>query len=177
MTSRWPLFLFVALILVSGCGRKAPLDEVVSARDGFGLMMWKGGVANEFTPQEWREFDEAVSELNYSVMISGEASGSAEVRKATLKQIDGMTVREVLEAGLGDKIKRLERDRAALAGFAESNRRIVAAHEGAGNEEAGAVETFRILYGQQRQRLAALDRQISEIRETLRRRGIVVAAD
>ena len=152
-----------------GCSRNPPLDDIVAARSDFGLLMWKADVAGDFTREEWHDFDEAVKELKYTIMASGEASGSDGVRDALLQKIDGKSVRQVLALGLGDRLRRLTKDRDDLTGYLAHNQRL-RTKEG-DNASADYLDNVR---DQQAKRLELLNEQIDAVKKVLLRRGIVV---
>jgi hypothetical protein len=170
LAGRISAILLVAIVsMVSACSRKPPLEQIVAAPSDFGLMMWKADVANDFSRQEWQDFDAAVQEIKYSVMIDGEASGSAGVWAATLQKLDGLSVREVLKLGLGHKLERITQDRDKFAEYITHNDQL---RVRPGDEDS--VDYLRTLQEHQNRRIALLTEQIRATGEILQRRGITL---
>src|ERR1700712_3689971 len=87
------------LLVLAGCARTNPMEDVVVATSDFNMSVWKSDVAGDFTIPEWHEFDDAVQEIKFNIMASGEASGSARIQNAAFDKINGKTVHEVLKTG------------------------------------------------------------------------------
>lgn len=166
--------LILATILIAmfsaislGCARKQPLDNVVKSPSELGLLMWKARVADDFTLQEWRDFDEAVQQVKYSIMTEGVASGSEGVRDLTLQRINGKTVREILMAGFTVKLVRLAKERDDLVGYLSRNQRLRTRD---GDDES--AEFLVDLRRQQTRRLETVNEQIEASESVLHRRGL-----
>lgn len=157
-------------VAIFGCARKNPLDDVIDAPSDFKMMMWRADVADHFNFQEWRDFDEALQEIKFDVMIAKEASGSDAVRQAALQRIDGKTVRDALTYGYDLKLKRLLAEREKIGGFFAINKKF-RTREG-DEESARYLENLR---EEQARRLQTLDQQIEDVRAVLRRRNLILA--
>lgn len=170
---RWTKLLTTAGIVavaIFGCARKNPLDDVIDATSDFKMMMWRAEVADHFNFQEWHDFDEAVQEIKFDVMIAKEASGSDAVRNAAFLRIDGKTVRNVLTYGYDLKMKRLLAEREKIGGFFAINNKF-RTREG-DEESARYLENLR---EEQSRRLRTLDQQIEDVRAVLLRRNLSVS--
>jgi len=163
------VFLMTTVLMVTGCSRTPAIEQTVAASSDFNLMMWKADVAADFSRQEWKDFDAAVQEIKYGVMIAGEATGSARVWTATLAKMDGLTVRQVLQQGLGQKLARLTEERAKFFGYVTNNERLRVAP----GDEA-SVDYLRMVRERQEERISLLTEQIKAIEEILQRRGVVL---
>jgi hypothetical protein len=163
------ILLLAIGLMISACNRKPPLEQIVAAPSDSGLMMWKADVAGDFTRQEWQDFDAAVQEIKYGVMIDGEASGSAGVWTATLQKLDGLSVREVLKLGLSHKLERITQDREKFAEYVTHNEQV---RVRPGDEDS--VDYLRTLREHQDRRIALVSEQIRATEEILQRRGITL---
>jgi hypothetical protein len=149
------------------CSRKSPLEHIVDASSDSRLLLWKADVAGDFTRQEWEDFDAAVQEIKYGVMIAGEASGSTGVWMATLQKLDGLSVREVLKLGLGHKLERVTQERDKFVEYVTHNDELRVA---AGDEDS--ADYLRTLREHQDRRIDLLTEQIKATEEILKRREI-----
>ncbi len=158
-----------AVIIISACSRTPPLENIVDASSDSRLLLWKMDVAGDFTRQEWQDFEDAVQEIKFGVMIAGEASGSAAIWSATLEKMDGLTVREVLKLGLGRKLARLTQERDKFVGYVTNNDQLrVAPGDGA------SLDYLQTLRMHQDRRITILTEQIRVTEEILQRRGITL---
>ena len=153
--------------ILGGCAEKHPLDDLVDATNDYKIMMWRADVAGDFNNEEWHDFDDALQEIKFDVMIEKEASGSEGVRDAAYRRIDGKPVREVLTYGYGLKMKRLLADREKIGGFLATNKKF-RTKEG-DDESARYLENLR---EEQSRRVQTLDQQIEGIRAVVQRRGL-----
>jgi hypothetical protein len=97
----------MALVL-SACGPRDSLDLKVTAETPLSVSMWRGRVGDKLTPEQWRDFDDALQQVRYDIMQQREATGSNGIDEAMRSKIDGRTIRFVLQLGLGAKLMRLE---------------------------------------------------------------------
>ena len=107
-----------------GCRPVDLLDEKVSARTSFNFVMWKADMARRQTPQERQELDDMIQELKFSVMLNGTATGSEAIDEAVREEIDGTTLREMLQKGHQEKRERLLVERARLKACIDANVRL-----------------------------------------------------
>lgn len=144
----------LGFVLLSGCARRDPLDNVVQADSGLSLLLWRrdagGGVA-------WADFDVALQELRFEVMIRGEAHGSEEIEQRVRARIHGHTVREVLLAGWEKRRTRFATERAQLTGFLEKNEQL--------KDVPGSAEADAYLENKQRQLNEQRDRAARQVRD------------
>jgi len=71
-------------------------------------------MARRQTPQERQELDDMIQELKFSIMLNGTATGSEAIDEAVREEIDGTTLREVLQKGHQEKRERLLVEKARL---------------------------------------------------------------
>jgi hypothetical protein len=107
-----------------GCRPVDLLDEKVSARTPFHLMMWKAHIGKKQTSQEQQELEDMIQELSLSVMINKAASGSEGVDAAVRAEIDGVTLRELLLQGYRARQQRLDLEKTRLEVCIDANARL-----------------------------------------------------
>jgi hypothetical protein len=112
------------VIFVAGCSKGDPLDSPVKAPDETTFNMWRADENGALPPEQLGDIDKAVQEIRFQVIAEGKASGSEAVEAATLQEIDGMTVRKVLQRGLGLELTRAEAERSMLEESLKVNEQI-----------------------------------------------------
>jgi hypothetical protein len=159
-----------ALVLIGlcwlGCRPADILDEEVSARTPFNLMMWRAHIGRKQTPQERQELDDMIQELSLQVMIKKTATGSDGVDAAVRAEIDGVTLREVLLKGQEAKQQRLDLEKTQLEVCIDANS-LRRTRPG----DAASVAYLRHYIGQQMARLETIDRDLQFTAERLAQLG------
>ena len=166
LNRNWPV-VGCLLLGLAGCARTNPMEDVIVATSDFNMSVWKSDVAGDFTIPEWHEFDDAVQEIKFNIMASGEASGSERIQNAAFDKINGKTVREVLKTGFDLKLKRLAGEREKIAAYFAINKKFRTKE---GDEES--ARQLRNIREEQEHRLETLERQIEEARAVVQRRNI-----
>ncbi len=147
---------------VAGCGPSDPLAMKVDGRDFLALSMWKSDASRRLTAQQLADFDEAVQEVKFRMMADRAANGGVSVDKASLEAIDGKTVTQVLQMGLGWEFERMDAERAELARAIEQNAQM--------RTRPGDFESktyLSDLHDRQLVRLHAATDQVAHIRERM----------
>jgi hypothetical protein len=122
----WLLALLLPLALVgfASCQRSDPLEIKVQPDPTAGLNPWRLRVGTELSPDQWRDFDDAIREIKLQIMATGEATGSVGVEQAFQLKLRDQTVREVLRTGFDARLRRLEAERHGLTQAIEQNSRL-----------------------------------------------------
>jgi hypothetical protein len=149
-----------------GCRPVDLLDEKVSARTPFHLMMWKAHIGKKQTSQEQQELEDMIQELSLSVMINKAASGSEGVDAAVRAEIDGVTLRELLLQGYRARQQRLDLEKTRLEVCIDANS-LRRTRPG----DAASVAYLRHYIGQQMARLETIDRDLQFTAERLAQLG------
>jgi outer membrane murein-binding lipoprotein Lpp len=152
----------LACLALAGCGPSDPLDGRVDAADGLAFSMWRSNVERDLTPQQVVEFH---------VMAAGAASGSDAVEAAMRQMINGLTVRQLLQRGLGWELDRAEAERSALETGMRQNA-LMTTRPG----DTDSSEYLIALKERQTARLRAATDEVNRARERLAAAGGVVPA-
>jgi hypothetical protein len=112
------------VVFLAACSRGDPLDSQVKAPDETTFAMWRADENGALPPEQLADIDKAVQEIRFEVMAAGKASGSEAVEAATLLEIDGITVRKLLQRGLGLELTRAEAERSMLEESIKINDRV-----------------------------------------------------
>jgi hypothetical protein len=97
------------------------MESKIDASDELSLSMWRTRAERDLTPQQVSDFDKATQEISLHIMAGGTASGSEAVAEAVRKEINGQTLRHVLQEGLGWEYQRAEAERSALEAGMKAN--------------------------------------------------------
>lgn len=108
-----------------GCHPTNPLDRKIMASSPIDFVWWRTDASGSLDREQWRDFDEAIQEIKFRMMIDHVASGGAAVDKATRDRINGRTVREVLTIGYTSMLDRLNIERAEAIKVITTNARLV----------------------------------------------------
>lgn len=144
-----------ALIMV-GCTPTPRLERKVPADSPSAFGSWQGRARSQFTPDEWREFEEALQEIKLKLMADNEASGTDNVNTAMRAKIDGRTVREVLQLGYSGKLWRLGVERSELERMINENATLLT--------RPGDTASAEYLERKHRDQTARLNKVIEQIR-------------
>jgi hypothetical protein len=158
---RWRL-LAAAALATAGCVRNEPLDMKVRAGSPTAYSTWLTQAHGSLSPGRMRDLDEAIEEIRLKVSAEGKASGTDAVEGATLAAIDGRTVRDVLQFGLGWELFRLDAERGQLD---HSMRDSAWTRIQKGDTDAGGP-LYDLRRSQEARLKAAMD-QIADLREKL----------
>lgn len=153
-------------LAVAGCGPGDPLAMKVDAGDFLALSMWKADAGRRLTSRQLADFDEAVQEIKFRVMADGRASGGANVDAESMGMIDGKTLGEVLQLGLGWELDRVASERDQLAAAMDRNARM---RTRPGDLRSQAY--LSDLHDRQLERLHAADAEVAHVRERLAEYG------
>jgi hypothetical protein len=158
--------LLIACVAFAGCARVEPMERKVRGDSGPGLLAWRAKMADELTPSQWADFNEALQEIKYRIMADGEASGSGAIEEAMLTRIDGHTVREVIITGLSLEVYRVEAERAEAAEALAHNTKLRTRK----GDEDSAQYLSSVVNAQQLRLQAAMDK-LAPLEERLRALG------
>jgi hypothetical protein len=150
--------------LVAGCRRTEPLDQPVSADSPQVFSSWKGDMRNRLSSQQWRDFDVATAEINFTIMTERRATGSAAIDEAMRSSVDGHTVREIVIMGYESKAARLRDERTTLEKNIQENARLRTRP----NDTASA-DYLAMARQRQSERLAKVTAELAEAEDGLRR--------
>lgn len=98
--------LATALCVFAGCGPSNPLQKKISAGSEHDYVIWRQRAGDDLTPDQGKALDDAVSELKLKAMAH-DIHGTDAVTASALKEIDGKTVQEAIEAGFAWRLGRL----------------------------------------------------------------------
>ncbi|HEY5079222.1 MAG TPA: hypothetical protein VII43_05220 [Opitutaceae bacterium] len=158
----WGALLAAACAASQGCGPPDPLEMTVDADSSVGFAMWKNKAADHLDAAQMADFEEAVREFKYEAMAKGAASGSEAVGEAALQAVNGHTVRDVMEMGLGWELSRLQAERRAQGTAASGNAR---ARTKPG--DTASAEFLQDLVQRQEARVREMDKEIASVRRKL----------
>jgi hypothetical protein len=113
--------LIVLLGLTVGCQRTPRWDRVVEADSAPAFGSWQRGQQDDFSKEEWAEFETALQDIKVRIIALREASGTEGVNDALRPKIHGQTVRQVLQQGLEARIWRLKVEATELRKMIEGN--------------------------------------------------------
>ncbi len=97
--------------------------------------MWRSHARDRLSRDECRDFDEAVQELKFRVMVDKVATGSVAIDETMREQINGHTVREVLVLGYRSLFDRLTAQKKQMEDVIYENSRM---HARPGDTESAA---------------------------------------
>ena len=103
------LILAAALAAAQSCGERELLTLKVSAASPAALVAWKARARDRMGPRLVGDFDDAVLEIRLRTLVAGRPDDDA-ARAA----INGRSLRQVLQLGLGYKLRRLESEWSTL---------------------------------------------------------------
>ncbi len=153
------------LIAFAGCRPSLPpLDRAVAADSPRALTQWRLKNRDALTPQQWKEFDGSIQEINYSVMVERRATGSTAIEEEVLRTIQGRTVRDVVDLGWSSKLARLEAEKAQLETDIKFNSRLKTKP----GDDASA-EHLASARRMQADRLTRITKDIADIQQILNR--------
>lgn len=161
----------LACVALAGCGPSDPLDGRVDAADGLAFSMWRSNAEHDLTPQQVIDLDRSVQEIKFHVMAAGAASGGEAVEAAMRQMINGLTVRQLLQRGLGWELERAEAERSALETGMKNNA-LMTTRPG----DTDSAEYLIALKERQTTRLRAATDEVNRARERLAAAGGVIPA-
>ena len=104
---RHPLLVtLVTFVFLAGCARSPKGPPRVDGRNFTAFYFWRSSVSSQFTPDGWREFNNAIQEIRFGVMAHG-VTGQAAIDQAMCDQVNGHTIPEVLQMGDNARLDRL----------------------------------------------------------------------
>jgi hypothetical protein len=169
VTARFPLCLAVVATLVIGagaCARKPATELQVDGRNYGAFYYWRSSVSSQFTPEQWRDFNESLEEIRLHAMIRG-TTGTDAINEALCREVDGLAIAEVLRRADQFRLERLKVNRERLKEMVDGNALLAATP---GDAELGRELAARL--ANQRERLRKLDQDI----EAARRRAVAHGA-
>jgi hypothetical protein len=116
--------LAAAFLAGAGCGPADPLEIKVSAESPIAFSMWESRIRDRLTQGQASGFDEAVQEFKFHIMAQATATGSDAIDAEMRQEIDGRTIRYVLQWGLGWELSRLVAERAEIESAMTGNARL-----------------------------------------------------
>lgn len=155
---RHVLFVCALVGLLGACSRSSPLEEIVSGKDPSTFAIWRSRLTDDLSTEECKEFDFAVQEIKISITEAHVATGVEAVEAAMLRQVNGQTVRHVLQAGTRDRLARLKADRRMLEEFIKSNSEVQV-----GSDDYDGKARKRDLLEDQTRRLKAMVEEINRL--------------
>jgi hypothetical protein len=165
--------LAVALLCAAaaGCGPSDPLEGKVDAADGLAFSMWRSGAEHDLTPQQVIDLDRSVQEIKFHIMAGGAASGGDAVDAAMRQMINGLTIRQLLQKGLGWELERAEAERSALETGMKQNA-LMTTRPG----DTESADYLVALKERQTARLKAATDEVNQARERLAAAGGTIPA-
>jgi hypothetical protein len=165
------LLVGLACLAAAGCAPGDPLNGKVDASDGLAFSMWRSSAGHDLTPQQVIDVDRSVQEIKFHIMATGAASGGEAVDAAMRQMINGLTVRQLLQQGLGLELKRAEDERSALETGMKNNA-LMTTRPG----DTDSAEYLVALRERQTARLKAATDEVNQARERLAAAGGVIPA-
>jgi len=162
-----PLIAALLCLGLSGCGPKDPLDAKIDAADSVSFNMWRSHAAGRLTSQQLGDLDHAIQGIRFRVMSVGQTTGSEEIEAATLKIVDGRSVREVLRTGLGWSLQLAEAERAVLEDSLRKNAQMTTRPG-----DTASANYLSDLHERQVARLEAATEEVARIRASLAAAGL-----
>lgn len=153
------LLLAAALAAAQGCREREPLTLRVSAPSQAEFLAWKAQARERMGPALVADFDDAVLEIGRRLRTEGGPGGEA-VRAA----INGRNLREVLQLGLGYKLRRLELEASTLE---MSLRGAGDVQRGRMPGDRGPAQATADLRARQQERLRAAQTEVAAVRTRL----------
>jgi hypothetical protein len=148
-------FLIVLLGVTAGCQRTPRWDRVVEADSAPAFGAWQRAQQDDFSREEWAEFEAALQDIKVRIIALREASGTDAVNDALRPKIHGQTVRQVLAQGLEARIWRLKVEATELRKMIEGNATLRTA--------PGDTASSDYLERKQRDQRARLQRVVDEL--------------
>jgi hypothetical protein len=165
------LLAALACLAAAGCGPSDPLNGKVDAGDGLAFSMWRSGAEHDLTPQQVIDLDRSVQEIKFHIMAAGAASGGEAVDAAMRQMINGLTIRQVLQRGLGWELERAEAERSALETGMKNNA-LMTTRPG----DTDSADYLVALKERQTARLRAATDEVNHVRERLAAAGGTIPA-
>ncbi|MGH8273822.1 MAG: hypothetical protein ACRES9_06160 [Gammaproteobacteria bacterium] len=156
------IFALAALI---GCSGSDPLDQKVDAGSAHDFAMWRQRESDRLTNQQGDALNNAIDALKLKAQAQG-ATGDA-IDENLRKDIDGKTVREVMQLGYSWKLATLDEQRSYVDSFLKQNADLTT--KPGDTASADYLATRR---DEQTARRRALDLQISELTEEIKALGL-----
>ena len=153
------LLVLAAALAAQGCREREPLTLRVSASSQAEFLAWKAQARERMGPALVGDFDDAVLEIGRRLRTEGGPGGEA-VRAA----INGRSLREVLQLGLGYKLRRLELEASTLE---MSLRGAGDVQRGRMPGDRGPAQATADLRARQQERLRAAQAEIAAVRARL----------
>jgi hypothetical protein len=161
----------LSFLAAAGCGPSDPLNGKVDAGDGLAFSMWRSNAEHDLAPQQVIYVDRSVQEIKFHIMATGAASGTEAVDAAMRQMINGLTVRELLQKGLGWELERAEAERSALETGMKNNA-LMTTRPG----DTDSAEYLVALKERQAARLRAATDEVNHARERLAAAGGTIPA-
>lgn len=159
----WPVVALVAAALAAGCDRAPKGPTLVDGRNYGAFYDWRSSVSSQFTPEGWREFNDAIQELRFAAMARG-VTGQAAIDQAMCDRVNGHTIPEVLRMADNARLDRLIAVRDKLQTLLDANA-LLAPRPGESTEYIERRVT------DQAQRLAAINADLLATNRRLVRHG------
>jgi hypothetical protein len=108
-----PCFRFRAILALGSfvcAGCHGPMESRVTARSALSYATWSFRVQSEIDPAAAPLLRQAETEIKLHLMATAAATGAEGVEAAFLKAADGLTLRQLLQLGVGRRIDRLKDD-------------------------------------------------------------------
>ena len=121
---RWPALAAGLCLLLVGCGSSNPLDARITANDALGFSLWRAQHDSSLSPDQREMLDKALQEMRFHIMSAEETSGAEFIQATLMEEVDGRTVREVIQMGLGWELSRAKDEWTALKTGMERNARF-----------------------------------------------------
>jgi hypothetical protein len=152
-------------LALAACAPKDPLDGIVRADTSVGLAMWESDARGRLDPATMAAIEESLQQLRFRAMADEAASGRDAIEEVVLSEVDGRSVRYVVELGLGWELKNLRAERGVLDGAMATNARL--------RTREGDTDSARYLREVRDNQSASL-RQMDDRVEALRRKLVAL---
>lgn len=117
--------LLVSALFLTACAQKDPLETTIRSATYEDYAHWRSNSGPDLSKIQWQDFDAAVQEVKFDIMMRGKARGSENQQALTLDTIRGKTMREIILLGFGLKRTRLENDKKGCEQQIAENAKLV----------------------------------------------------
>lgn len=158
----------LAMVSLTGCQPGNPMTEKVDASNPGALANWKYRHLDDLKPDQQKAFNTAIDELKLKAMAHG-ANGDDAIEARLDAEINGQTIGQVLQLGLGWKLARLEEQRTYLTSFLRENAKLKTRPG-----DTASADYLRQQRDSQTARRDQVDQQIAEVKAQMKSLGLEV---
>ncbi|HVU35366.1 MAG TPA: hypothetical protein VHE61_18155 [Opitutaceae bacterium] len=159
--------LLAAVAVLAGCSQGNPLDDHADAGTPHDYAMWHQRESDRLTVPQSQALDTAIEQLKLKAQAGG-AKGDA-IDDAMRKEINGKTVREVLQLGYSWGLATLEEQRTYVDQFIKQNAELTTKPG-----DTASADYLAERRDEQTSRRRQLDQQISDLEDQMKSLGLAV---